>query len=357
MGLLSLKPRGVFPVASAVPIIIGSVWLVLWFSGIASGWAAEGAITVKTNMALAQVLGGVSLLLLGSREVRRIRRLLGVALAAVVFAVGTITLSEHIFNYNAGIDQLLVAEIPGAAATASPNRMGPPGSLSLMLLGAGLLLLGSRRSTFSPWLGLGTCVINLVPAVGFLYGIVEFYSNPRLTGIAWSSVVALLSLGAGLMLARPAHGPGAQLLRDDAGGVLLRRLAPAVIMIPLVLGFLRVLGERRGFFGDEAGTGALMIIIVTGFLFILWRTAKTLSNAAEAKAKAEAEGQSVALFPEENPFPVLRIREDGTLFYANRTATGLLEAWQCAVGARVPESVREVIRRVREKGSREGLEI
>ena len=49
--------------------------------------------------------------------------------------LGALTLSEHLFGWNLGIDQLLATEVPGVARTASPNRMGPPASLSMTLLG------------------------------------------------------------------------------------------------------------------------------------------------------------------------------------------------------------------------------
>ena len=338
-------------------MFIGSTWLVLWLTGVAPRWSAEGVNTMKTNMAVGQVLAGGALLLLSPLARKALRERVGLMAGAVVFLIGALTLSEHLFHWNLGIDQLLASEPAGAVGTASPNRMGPPGSSSLMLLGAGLLFLGSRRARFAAWLGLAVCIINLIPAVGYIYGIAEFYTNPRLTGIAWSTVIALLCLGVGLILARPAQGPAAQLLRDDAGGVLLRRLWPAVVMIPLVLGFLKVLGRERDLFGTAAGTGLLVIAVVVVFSVLLWRSAGHLSEAAEAQAKAEGEVRSVALFPEENPFPVLRATEDGTLLYANPSAKPLLESWKCGPGGRVPEFVREVMRRALEKGGREELEI
>lgn len=54
---------------------------------------------------------------------------------------------------------------------------------------------------------------------------------------------------------------------------------------------------------------------------------------------AENDLYSVALFPEENPSPVLRVSRDGTLLFANRATEPLLAAWRCAVGATVPETV------------------
>ncbi|NJC87102.1 MAG: PAS domain S-box protein [Desulfuromonas sp.] len=64
-----------------------------------------------------------------------------------------------------------------------------------------------------------------------------------------------------------------------------------------------------------------------------------------------------ALFPEENPFPVLCVNRDGVLLYANRAAAGLLQSWQTSIGGVIPDFLhREVARTLEESGHRE-LEI
>jgi len=52
---------------------------------------------------------------------------------------------------------------------------------------------------------------------------------------------------------------------------------------------------------------------------------------------------NIALFPEENPCPVLRVDGGGVLLYANRASTDLLTQWQCVVGGAVPDFVLEKI--------------
>lgn len=274
-------------IAAIAAVLIGGIWLLFWFGGVAPRWSAAGVLTVKTNMALGQVLAGAALLLLApvNRSSWRQRVGRGAALAALL--IGALTFSQHLFGYDLGIDQFLATEPPDAAATVSPNRMGVPGSLSLLLLGVGLLLVASPKYKYAPWFGVAVCIVNLIPAVGFLYGVDAFYGVAKLTGIAWSSVVALLSLGLALFISRPSEGPAAQLLRDDPGGILLRHLLPAVVLTPLILGFLTVQGEQRGFYGTAAGSATLVILLVLGFTFILWRTAASLSQSAAAKAESE----------------------------------------------------------------------
>jgi PAS domain S-box-containing protein len=239
---------------------------------------------MKTNMALSLSLAGASLLLLEPIKVSRGRRLAGIAAAALVLAVGALTLSEHLFGWHLGIDQLLAKEPPGAAATTSPNRLGPPGAISLTLLGAGLLATAWRQRV-ALYLGLATCLIVSVPAVGFLYGISPFYSQAR-TGIAWPTVIALFSVGLGLTLAHSSRVPVAVIWRDDLGGLFLRRVLLPAVLVPIAVGYVRVQGERLGLYSLHTGTGLLVIVIVLFLCILLWRSAEQLSSTAAQRQGA-----------------------------------------------------------------------
>jgi len=272
--------------AGAAAALIGGYWLAIWFTGGAAQDLAVGEVIPKTNTALCLLLAGISLLMLSESAPTRIRRIVGAALAMTVFLIGALTLSEHLLGWNLGIDQLLLDELPGATFTVSPNRMGPPASISMALLGAGLLTLAWERRRGAPYFGLLVCLINFVPAVGFIYGVQSFHDLPRFTFIAWHTVAALILLGAGLMMAPNEAGSTALLFRNNPGGALLRKMLPAVILIPLVLGFFQIQGEVLGFYDTVTGTGHLTIILILIFLLILWRSADQLNLSAETEAKA-----------------------------------------------------------------------
>jgi diguanylate cyclase (GGDEF)-like protein/PAS domain S-box-containing protein len=84
--------------------------------------------------------------------------------------------------------------------------------------------------------------------------------------------------------------------------------------------------------------------------------AVTLVDITERK-RAEEQIRSTALFPEENPFPILRVTGDGDLQYANRASEELLTQWQCSVGEAVPEFVRRELAAALEGGANRELEI
>lgn len=65
---------------------------------------------------------------------------------------------------------------------------------------------------------------------------------------------------------------------------------------------------------------------------------------------AEAQIQSLAKFPEENPSPVLRVDKDGAVLYANPPGKAILEAWGASVGRAVPNDWRKVIKEVLASG-------
>ena len=61
---------------------------------------------------------------------------------------------------------------------------------------------------------------------------------------------------------------------------------------------------------------------------------------------AEQKIQNIAKFPSENPFPVLRIKSDGTILYTNNAGMHLLYKWGCRVGDTAPDDWRKLITEV-----------
>ena len=75
----------------------------------------------------------------------------------------------------------------------------------------------------------------------------------------------IAALGIGTMAAVPEHGVVAALCRNDAGGALLRKLVLPIVIIPLVLGWLRLWGESVEIIDAEFGT-ALRTLAELGLL-------------------------------------------------------------------------------------------
>ena len=107
------------------------------------------------------------------------------------------------------------------------------------------------------------------------------------------------------MLAESARQPMAMLLRNDAGGLLLRRLLPLAVLVPLILGFLKVQGQRRGLYDTAFGTGLLVIAMAVLFAIAFWRSAMHLSRLTTRETKTyqalRASEERLSLFIEHAP--------------------------------------------------------
>lgn len=254
------------------------------------GAFAQG-ITVKTNTAIALILLGGALALLAPAALPAWRARLAHVLAGAAFVIGLLTLIEHRTGINLGIDELLFREAAGATATVSPNRMGLYGSICIQLLGAGLLGLGwrTRRGVVpSQWLALGAILLMLFPLLGYLYSISALYGVANATGVALMTALAFTLLGIGILCARPELGLMRRVVADDGGGIVVRRLLPAALLLPVVLGSLRQLGQDAGLYDANFGRILGMVSFILVFSGLTLWTGKVISLHARARARAEA---------------------------------------------------------------------
>jgi PAS domain S-box-containing protein len=75
-------------------------------------------------------------------------------------------------------------------------------------------------------------------------------------------------------------------LSEGAGGMMSRRLLPAALGLPLVLGWLRLMGEEAGLWGFRQGWAALALATLTLFVVIVWRSARALYHTDAERQRA-----------------------------------------------------------------------
>lgn len=94
---------------------------------------------------------------------------------------------------------------------------------------------------------------------------------------------------------------------------------------------------------DEIGELAVAFNQMTDDLKRTTTSIVNLNREMAERKEAEERTKSLSKFPSENPNPVLRVAEDGTILYANPMSNEVLYSWGCRVGHLVPDEWRAII--------------
>jgi PAS domain S-box-containing protein len=229
-----------------------------------------GQVVIKPNTTVCFVLIGLSLWLMrrvDDHPVPGAWKLGGQLLAAVVAAVGLLSLTEHVVGWDLGIDQLLFQETAAdAIGSLRPGLMAPITALDFLLLGLALVgldwTISWRSRRYSPAQVLAT-VAGLASIVGLLDFVLK--SAISYTHIALQTAVALCLLSLAVVCARTERGVPSLFVSGSVGGTLVRRLLPAAIVIPVLIGALSWIAMSAGFSSVWSG-GTLMIVAMIALL-------------------------------------------------------------------------------------------
>ena len=235
-------------------------------------------VTMKANTAVCLMLVAIAVFLLQDTA-STIKRRIAQVFAVIVALVGLITLNQHIFGWDVGLDQLLFYESKAEAGQSFPGRMGVAASLNFSFLGIAISFLDARSTR---WFRLSNLSVLMVVAITLLVFLYYFYGieiEPvaRYFTIALHTVVAFLSICAAIFLARPERGIIATLFGNSPGSVIARRMWPALLLI-VVLGWIRTIGRREEWFGMGFGTAAFVLAILLIFAALIWWTAVSLNR-------------------------------------------------------------------------------
>jgi PAS domain S-box-containing protein len=270
--------------ASAVASAIAITDLVGWMTGVGAltnllpGYPAMNPLT-----ALCVVLLGASLGILAEEGLRLRLRWLAQACAVAAAGVGALKFAALLLKTDLPWDLWVFGS--RVLNAPFPARMGLHAALAVAVVGTALLVLdapsrrGFRMADPLLFVGLGA---SLTALIGHFYS-----ASPIAGGMSIQTAIAVLLLCAAASLARPDRGLCGLLLSPSPGGVMARRVLPVAALLPLVLGWLRLAGQRAGLYGLEIGTAMLVLAIVAVLVGLVWVTARRLDAADREREGAE----------------------------------------------------------------------
>lgn len=258
---------------SVTTLTVAALVLLGWITGLEPlKRILPGLVAMNPLTAITFILAGISLRLILPPGSSNRAPAMGCALA--VSLIGLIILLGYAWPGMIRPDQWFFSDKLLLEVGDRTNRMAPNTALLFVLLGLGLLgvdlnIKHGRRPT--EYIAIMIGILALTALLGYIYQVEWLYGLGRYIPIALHSAGLFLLLAAGLLWARPDQGLMAVAMGDGPGGLLARRLLPTAMLFFLLLGGLRILGERRGLFQAELGVTLYTIISILALgLLIFW---------------------------------------------------------------------------------------
>jgi PAS domain S-box-containing protein len=250
-----------------------------------------GFVAMNPATAVCFILAGVTLFLSRREPVsargERVARICTVA----ILLVGLSVLLRYVGGWEGGLDQVFFRDkLARAAELGHRNRMAPNTALMFVLIACSLLGLDHRSVTirkYSELLCLATALLAFLALTGYLYGATRLYGVPSYIPIALNTALAFGALTVGILAARPDRGLPALLRSSSPGGVLLRRLLPASLGVPLILGLIRLEGQHRGLYDVTGGVALFATLTMLSLTSLVYWSAVSLDRADIARRRAE----------------------------------------------------------------------
>jgi PAS domain S-box-containing protein len=248
---------------------------------IAPSWA-----TMKPNTAVCFILAGSALRL-------ERRSSLTLSFAVVIAAIGAVSLAEVALDWNAGINELLFKDFMLGPGTVVPGRMAPNTAIAFLALGSALIVSREEAQRLRKTGELLCAVIGLISILA-LIGYV-LHVDPMAGGISNSTkmgvhtAITLLILSVGVQAIVPDGWLIDRLASTGPDGLVMRRLLPFIVVVPIAVAWLRLTGQEAGWYDTRFGISLVAASTVMLLSFAVFWSVAVMAREGSRLRAIEAE--------------------------------------------------------------------
>ncbi|MEP7164649.1 MAG: PAS domain S-box protein [Ferruginibacter sp.] len=274
----------------SIVILIGILVLIGWqfdidiLKHMIPGLAAMNPVTASCF-----ILISISFLL--KKYGSGIQLLLGNLFALIVCSFAVLKIGDLIYNFDLKPDMLLYPEkIKVTFIYGRPNYMAPNTAVCLVLSALSLFLLNvETKAKRMPvqFIALLIAFIGLLSVLGYIYQVKSFYEVPLFIPMAINTALCFFLTAIAFLFAHPGKGIMKQFTSIFTGSVTAQLLVPAAIILPGVLGFLRLYGDWIGLYSKEFGVALFALSVIIVFLVLIWYNTVQLNKRDLLKKQIE----------------------------------------------------------------------
>ena len=264
------------------------IMLMIVGGSVLAGWALDIVFLksllpilapMRPNTAVGFFLIGTSLWLTQHDQFAAYKRVAQLC-AALAFLIGLLTLTQYITGLDLGIDHLLFEDAVSTEANfVVTGRMAEATAIGFVLTGYSLLLLmNTRLLALVQIIALTVTIMGFMAFSSYVFNATSLQKEALFNNITLYTSFALFAAGFAVLLASSNQGFFAIFTQNYMGGLMARRLLPAIVIIPLCFAWLRLQGQQQGLYGAEFGAVFFATCTIVTLSALVWRIARMLNQ-------------------------------------------------------------------------------
>jgi len=289
----STRERTVSRIAGKVAVAIGLLVLAGWLFDIEIlKRVSPRFVAMNPVTAICFVLIGVAFECSRPIKTSKWARAVSIVLALLAAFVGALKVGSYFLGWPLRIDAFLFGLKLEEVTHRIPNQMAPNTALNFVCLGLALCLVDAppRRFPLSHILALFVNATASLAMIGYAYGVTQF-TRVSLVFIpmALPTAFTFFVLSFGILLMRLDSAFAQIFVAKSPAQVVALRLLPSATIFIFLVGWLRLYGERNGYFPGAIGTASFVVVMIFGLIALTWLTVASLNRVERARVAAERE--------------------------------------------------------------------
>jgi PAS domain S-box-containing protein len=246
-------------------------------------------IPMKIITAVCFIFAATSLLIIQLKIPSILKKLLARVFAVLICLAGLITLYLYFYPVKTGNETLLTGVSYLSFFLIPVSGMAFFTATNFFLLGCIILLLSAGNTNASNIAHVLIIPIILVSYYVIISYVLGVYSSTEMleVPVGLNTCIAFLGIGVAVLLIRPETWLLKAFLSEDTGGIFARKLLPGLMIMPLIIGWLRIRGERTYLFNSGEGVVLVAVTYTICFLILVLLTARSVNKADQKRRLLE----------------------------------------------------------------------
>ncbi len=267
--------------------LIGWITNIAFFKSIQPQWIPMNLIT-----AICLSMAAIGLfMIIRKKYFNRLGILIAKILGILVCIIGLLTIADSANILGEGIEEFLSRSLAFDTVLSHSMRMTLLTAIIILSIGSAIVILANdsqRSANIAHIVILPAAIGSYLISLRYLFG-VEFMHDFLGAPIAINSGIALCAICVAIFFIRPDTWLMKVFTGKLIGSLMAKRLFPALIILPVMIGWLRIYGEKMGIFDSEVGVILVAITYTVCLIGLIWLSAKSAIGMEKKRLLAEKE--------------------------------------------------------------------